>query len=422
MQTPSAENLFRKQAIQALSKRPFGRPIATFPRPWFWLTLLITVLAMFAAGFLMTAEYSRKESVRGWLVASDGVTKVSHDSAAKVIALVRSPGDFVAAGEPIMVLGRHSILEDGSDSHAIQVSELREQEATVARQVQMVRSAAAIEIESITAQLELLDAELQSASDSQRRQQQRIAAATEKLSRLTTATLSGAATDWELIREQDALSGLQLALTAMQQERKALRRERQRLQERATRLPLDTERVIAGLSLQRSDLQQQLTQQQAAYRVVIVATASGKLASIAVNTGDSIAPQQLLATILPQELSLTAEVYVPSKAIGFIRPGQAVRLLYDAFPYQRFGAFPGQVVSVSDYVFLPDEIPEGFQLREAAFKVTVDIQQTEFEAAAGAIRLRPGMLLIADIVLETRTLATWWLAPLQWQSRAKLGA
>jgi membrane fusion protein len=422
MQSLSAENLFRKQAVQALSKRPFGRPIATFPRPWFWLTLLITVLAIFAAGFLMTAEYSRKESVRGWLVASDGVTKVSHDSAAKVIALVRSPGDFVAAGEPIMVLGRHSILEDGSDSHAIQVSELREQEATVARQVQMVRSAAAIEIESITAQLELLDAELQSASDSQRRQQQRIAAATEKLSRLTTATLSGAATDWELIREQDALSGLQLALTAMQQERKALRRERQRLQERATRLPLDTERVIAGLSLQRSDLQQQLTQQQAAYRVVIVATASGKLASIAVNTGDSIAPQQLLATILPQELSLTAEVYVPSKAIGFIRPGQSVRLLYDAFPYQRFGAFPGQVVSVSDYVFLPNEIPEGFQLREAAFKVTVDIQQTEFEAAAGAIRLRPGMLLIADIVLETRTLATWWLAPLQWQSRAKLGA
>jgi membrane fusion protein len=421
MQTPSAENLFRKQAIQALSKRPFGRPIATFPRPWFWLTLLITVVAIFAAGFLVTAEYSRKESVRGWLVARGGVTKVSHDSAATVIALVRSPGDFVAAGEPIMVLGRHSFLEDGSDSHATQARELREQEATVARQMQMVRRTAAMEIESVTAQLQLLDAELQSASDIQRRQQQRIAAATEKLSRLTTATLNGAATDWELIREQDELSGLQLALTAMQQDGKALQRERQRLQERATRLPLDTERVIAGLSLQRSDLQQQLTRQRAAHRVVIVAAVSGKLASIAVHAGDSIAPQQLLATILPQELSLTAEVYVPSRAIGFIRPGQAVRLLYDAFPYQRFGTFSGQVTSVSDFVFLPDEIPRAFQLREAAFKVTVDIQQTDFESAAGA-QLRPGMLLMADIVLETRTLATWLLAPLRWQSRARLRA
>ena len=60
MQSLSAENLFRKQAIDALSKRPFGRPIALFPRPWFWLTLLIMVFAIAAAGFLATAEYSRK--------------------------------------------------------------------------------------------------------------------------------------------------------------------------------------------------------------------------------------------------------------------------------------------------------------------------------------------------------------------------
>jgi membrane fusion protein len=422
MHSLSAENLFRKQAIDALSRRPFGRPIALFPRPWFWLTLLLTVFAIATAAFLAIAEYSRKESVRGWLVASDGITRVTHDSAANVIALLRSPGDYVAAGEPIIVLGRNSFLEDGSDSHAAQVRELREQEANLARQVQMAQRDAAIEIESINAQLELLDAELQSASDIERRQQQRIAAATEKLSRLTVATTSGAATDWELIREQDELSGLQLALTAMRQEAKALQRERQRLQERATRLPLDTERAIAGLSLRRSDLQQQLTRQRAAHRVVIVATVSGKLASISVHAGDSIAPQQLLATILPQEMSMTAEVYVPSSAIGFVRPGQAVRLLYDAYPYQRFGAFSGQVASVSDFVFLPDEIPKAFQLREAAFKVTIELRQGNLELASGAIQLRPGMLLVADIVLETRTLATWFLAPLRWQSRAKLRA
>ena len=48
----------------------------------------------------------------------------------------------------------------------------------------------------------------------------------------------------------------------------------------------------------------------------------------------------------------------------------------------------------------------------------VDVEQSGFRPRARALRLRPGMLLVADIVLETRTLATWLLAPLRWQSRA----
>jgi hypothetical protein len=44
---------------------------------------------------------------------------------------------------------------------------------------------------------------------------------------------------------------------------------------------------------------------------------------------------------------LQAEIYIPSRAIGFVKPGQEVRLLYDAFPYQRFGAYRGRVVAAS---------------------------------------------------------------------------
>jgi membrane fusion protein len=419
MQSLSDENLFRKQAVEAMSKRPFGRPIAVFPRPWFWMTLLIACLAVVAAGFLATAQYSRKESVRGWLVARDGVTKVSHDSAAEVIALLRAPGDSVAVGEPIIVLGRHSILDDGSDSYATQLHELQEQARTVARQAEIAQTAAAIESESVATQLELLATEQRSAAESQRRQQQRIAAASQKLSRLAIARDKGAVSDWEFMQQQDELSGLRLALIAARQQESERQRERERLQERATRLPLETERALAGLQLEQSKLQQHLARQRAVQRIVLVSPVTGKLASMAVHAGDSIAPQQLLATILPQELALTAEVYVPSSAVGFVEPGQAVRLLYDAFPYQQFGAFSGRVASVSDFVLLPDEVPKTFQLREAAFKVTIEIRQTAFKSAAGAIRLRPGMLLVADLVLETRTLASWLLAPVRWQRRAK---
>ena len=334
-----------------------------------------------------------------------------------VVALVRAPGDIVAAGEPILVLGRTSFLEDGSDFGKNQVRELQDQSSSVNRQMGILRTESAIERESIAAQLTLLEAEQRGASESQQRQQQRIAAAAQKLSRLAAAADNGAVSQWDVIQQQDELSSLQQALTVMRQDAAARQRERQRLRERGKRLPLDTERRMTELMLRQSKLQQQITEQQAARRIVVVAPVAGKLSSFAVRTGDSIAPRQLLATILPQELSLTAEVYVPSSAIGFVQPGQAVRLLFDAFPSQRFGAFPGQVSDVSDFVLLPDEVPKTFQPREAVFKVTIELQKADFELPTGVIRLRPGMLLVADFILETRTLGTWLLAPLRWQDR-----
>ena len=334
-----------------------------------------------------------------------------------VVALVRAPGDIVAAGEPILVLGRNSFLEDGSDFDKNQLRELQDQSSSVNRQIGILRTESAIERESIAAQLTSLEAEQRGASESQQRQQQRIAAAAQKLSRLAAAVDSGAVSQWEVNQQQDELSSLQQVLTVMRQDAAARQRERQRLRERGKRLPLDTERRMTELMLRQSKLQQQMTEQQAAHRIVVVAPVAGKLSSFAVRTGDSIAPRQLLATILPQELSLTAEVYVPSSAIGFVQPGQAVRLLFDAFPSQRFGAFPGQVSDVSDFVLLPDEVPKTFQPREAVFKVTVELQKPDFELPTGVIRLRPGMLLVADFILETRTLGTWLLAPLRWQDR-----
>ena len=48
-------------------------------------------------------------------------------------------------------------------------------------------------------------------------------------------------------------------------------------------------------------------------------------------------------TLTPRGGALRAELYVPSRAIGFVKSGQRVRLLYDAFPYQKFGPAWGEV-------------------------------------------------------------------------------
>jgi len=108
---------------------------------------------------------------------------------------------------------------------------------------------------------------------------------------------------------------------------------------------------------------------------------------------------------------------VPSSAVGFIRPGQHVRLMYDAFPQQQFGAFSGEVDRVSDFVLMPSEVPQTFFLREATFKVEIAIDTDSVAFEAGSAPLRPGMLLAAEIILESRSLVDWLLEPIRLRRR-----
>ena len=64
------------------------------------------------------------------------------------------------------------------------------------------------------------------------------------------------------------------------------------------------------------------------------------MSALQASLGQAVDPAKPLMTLTPRGGALRAELYVPSRAIGFVKTGQRVRLLYDAFPYQKFG--PGR--------------------------------------------------------------------------------
>jgi membrane fusion protein len=412
-----SEKLFRRQAIIALSKRPFGRPISLIPKPWVWLTGLVVVFAASAMLFLATAEYSRKESVRGWLVSRDGVARITHSAAGVVESIATTSGESVQVGDPVIYLSRETFLEDGRSSGDEVMLELRKQVAAIDRRAQLLRDQSDIEQGSIATQLQSLEKEKSAISRQRFAQQRRLDTASNKLTRLKSAALSGAVTEWDLLHQEDEQVVLKQALGRMRQSEIALDRERERLRARASSLPVETERAISNLNSQRSQLLQQITEHETERFVVLKSPIAGKLASVEVHEGGAVAPNQLLATVLPENLELVAEVYVPSSAVGFIKPGQSVRLMYDAFPQQQFGAFSGEVDRISDFILLPSEVPQTFFLREATFKIRIAIESDSIDLEAGRAPLRPGMLLAAEIILESRTLVDWLLEPIRLRRR-----
>ncbi|MBL7373507.1 HlyD family efflux transporter periplasmic adaptor subunit, partial [Escherichia coli] len=71
--------------------------------------------------------------------------------------------------------------------------------------------------------------------------------------------------------------------------------------------------------------------------------------------GRMASPDRPMMIIVPEGSPLKAEIYAPSRAIGFVHVGQEARLLYEAFPYQRFGSFGARVESISRIVIDPRE-------------------------------------------------------------------
>jgi membrane fusion protein len=103
---------------------------------------------------------------------------------------------------------------------------------------------------------------------------------------------------------------------------------------------------------------------------------------------------------------------VPTRAIGFIRPGQPVRVLYDAFPYQNFGTYSGRTVKVSQTILTSTDVSVPVTLKEPVYRVTAELDRPDIDAYGQKIPLQSGMLLKADIILEKRSLLNWLLAPL----------
>lgn len=418
MKTPYSEMLFRKQAIKALSKRPFGRPIAVVPNSWLWLTGLVVLIAIVATVFVSTAEYSRKESVRGWLVSREGVARITHNTAGVVERIPVAAGQFVEVGDPLIYLSRDKFLQDGRNSDHQMIQELQKQVAAIDRRMLLLRAEEGIQRESIGTQLRGLGEQAHALSRQKSEQRQRLDAALEKLSRLKSSARRGAVTEWEVLSQEDDRALLQQHWAEMRLSEIALNRERAQLQARARLLPVETERSISGLLSERSQLQQKISDYEYERRVVLKSPIAGKLASVEVHAGGTVLPNQLLATVLPEEMTMVAEVYVPSSAVGLIKSGQRVRLVYDAFPQQQFGTFAGEVARISDFILMPSEVPQTFFPREATFKVQIAILNDTVEVETGTAPLRPGMLLAAEIILESRRLIDWLVEPLGFRERA----
>ena len=211
---------------------------------------------------------------------------------------------------------------------------------------------------------------------------------------------------------------IELELSGLRRQAAAIQREIGDGKARLASIPIEVEAAKADLASAEANIRERTTDAESRHAVFVIAPMGGKIAALPLATGQPVTAGATLAVLTPADGKLEAELLAPSRAIGFIKEGQEVRLQLQAFPYQRFGTLAGKVKSVSGTVLGPADVSiPGLQVHEPVFRVRVSLAAEEIVAYGQHQSLQPGMLLTAEVVLDRQSLLRWLFDPLYAVSR-----
>jgi hemolysin D len=129
--------------------------------------------------------------------------------------------------------------------------------------------------------------------------------------------------------------------------------------------------------------------------------------------GSVVREAETLFVLVPRDVPLQAEVKVEGRDIGQVALGQAVRIKFEAFPFQKYGTATGEVRVVSQDTFSPDPKAEGAGHAPAPYyRVLVDLLDTHLRLPPERIQLIPGMAVTAELKVGKRTVISYFLYPL----------
>ena len=181
----------------------------------------------------------------------------------------------------------------------------------------------------------------------------------------------------------------------------------------------DFDNQISSQHNQINDYKNQLVESNANGNLIIKATTNGKIESLAVTKGQMVENGSSLAQIKPTEdIEYYLILWLPNNTIPYVKPGDTINIRYDAFPADKFGQFPGKVISISSVPASRQEMAEytnvnnGTSQHELAlYKAIIKIKDKTFSYNGKTLTLSNGLKAQAVVFLEERPLYMWMFTP-----------
>lgn len=406
--------LFRQDVAAAKTASIEAIAICTPRFALVWSAIGFSSLALLLWS-LIGIRYARHESVVGRLVPDSGAIDVTPGATGVVVKVLVREGGHVRVGDPLFQISGERESNGGDRLYADDARNLEAKRALLQDDLsQLSRDAEASKVALLQKRSLLARRD-----DEVNRQIELEKAPTEAARALyvqwSDVSKTGLISKAQLLQQQENVLQHMSKTRGLVEQSLSLKQDIHEVDTRLMELDGETARTRRETERSLADVSAAITSNSVHSSTMVRAPVSGRVTNIMVHPGQAASQQDHVLTILPEGSKLIAELWLPTKAIGFVAPGSRVAIKYDAFPYQKFGLQKGSVLQVAGNAIEAQE-PRQDSAKpthsEDSYRVLVSLDKQALAIGDRNEPLLPGMNLKADVVLEQRRLGEWIFEPL----------
>lgn len=411
-------HLFRKEVFVAQQNKWTGQVILTRPFSFLFLTFCAFLIALCIIIFLIFGSYTNKTTVEGQLLPTMGVVRVYSSDIGTITHKFVEDGNFVKAGEPLFKLSTSRFGEKGNVQAKL-AAEANLKKTLALQELERLKRIHQNEQKNVHNNIHRLNNQLENIKQQITGQNRQIRLAEKTLNKNKFLASQGAVSQQDKMTAESHLLEQRSRLESLKREQNNAIRELDEQKITLSSLPERHKTELSQLNRAITEMNQEILDFDLKSEQTIRASKSGYISTINVDIGQQFEPSKLLLSIVPEQTELVANLYIPSKAVGFIKPKDKVVLRYQAYPYQKFGHATGEIISVARTALGKQELSglgiiftNPTLLNEPAYLVKVKLEKQTIKAYGENKPLQIGMILEADILHERKKLYEWVLDPL----------
>lgn len=406
-------DLFRKEVLNKQEERLFGDVLIPGRVSYTLLVFAILTIFILLLLYLSFGNYSRTETVSGYLSLKNTFLKVYSPQSAIIDKILVREGQSIKKGQDLLVLRTSNDLFSENESKKQQIKKIEEQIGFYRERYASIEPIYFLKNERMLKEINSKKEDIRHLNNQLEIIIERILLQRDLVKKLKDLSLKKHV---PVNRVNESVSVV-LELESLQQEieRKIsnLNNEIELIRINIEELHHEKKSTFSDLNIRVAELEADLTKLESDQRVIIKADKGGYIGLINAHVGKLTSTNSPILTILPEERTLVGELLVPTKAIGFLEVHQKVLIRYDSFPFQKFGLHNAKVSAISESFLLPIEARDiPMSVTEPVFKIRLDLENQFISAYGKKFELKPGMQLQADIKLEDRNLLEWLLDPI----------
>jgi membrane fusion protein len=410
-------NLFRHEVLASQQlNRQTGVILLTQSLPLWWITLGVVITTLSIILFLTYGEFTRKERVYGLTVPGHGALRLTALETGVISALHVQEGTQVSAGDLLFEIRQEKFSDLGNTQILIEKN-LVDQSEKLGEQISNRLHQAEQEEKSLENKALLLKQEIDSLNTEIALQSTNVAMLKSLLDNMRPLFEKRVIPEVQYQQQISTHIEQQARLESLKRELLVVKSKRVETLDEINAVRLRAEADKSALERTLLSTQQQSLVQRGSRLNYVKAPVAGIVSNIVVDTGRQVEAGGALATLLPEGVNLDIQVFVPSSAIGFLETGQQVNLRYDAYPYQKFGVYAGELTELTHIDVPMQELQSRFPhlmdkyQGKTFFRATVRPLSQTVQAYGKPVPLRAGLTLEADIRLERKRLIEWVFDP-----------